>query len=215
MKFFLFIAVISVFSIVPAGADDSKPAAKWLSTLAAKDGELIPDSAVLNHYKNNRINISGDTIELLHDNPAIQGYFNFDLPEILDVPGKLIVTEWRCKLLATGNSACFEVSIAPKVGKNNRIWGFFFRFFPTKATVAGRNINLSGINLRDWNTFRAAIDTKTGEAVFWVNGKNRWKGKIPFLPEKAYKYPFILIGDSSMAITGNIALKYFKIGYVK
>lgn len=209
--FLLLAAMLGIGMALPlSGREADQEKVKWIVEISAQNGKLTASDGVVNSYRPDRIRINGNEITLLNDNPQFNGKLSLNAPDLLNRPPKLLLAEWKTRILSEDGTEALEVSIGPSAGKPKEVYGLFFRLSGDQVAVPGGKADVRGINLRTWNVFQTALDTESGEGALWINGRLCWQGKVRIY--QVFPKPFAHIGDDSTAITGNVALEYFKLG---
>ncbi len=202
-------------------APELEPAASGAITpvagVAVVDGKAQVTGKLKNGYKPQFMPIEDGAMKLIHDSGekgADYMRFTINDPALFKTLPPLMVTEWKLRIPAENGEEqpSFQVALAPPRKSGEGSYEVFYRFTPTRVICNRGEVKFPGVDLRQWNTFRVALDTGNGAYALWINGKLMQVGTTT---DGAWrKTPFCHIGDASGQVGGKAELAYLTIGTV-
>ncbi len=176
-----------------------------LAAVTVKDGALVIDKGITSFYRANSVVPDEDGVLLLHRARNANPYLRFNGVLPLADPPRFLVAEFTVRALEDGPNGepALLFNLAPvRPGKENQTWETELLIGTTALqcdSLKGR-IDYGIINLLQDNTFRYAVDTQTGKAVLWCNGRLLLAGSVT--RGIGRKEPFAMFGDGSGRVDG-------------
>ena len=183
-----------------------------------QNGAVVCRSDIVNHYVANSIVADDDAVLLLHRHRNRDPYLEFTpaiMPQLQNPP-RFLLAEFTAGVLAdgpNGEPALLFVLAPNRPSQQNATWevGVLVGTQLVQCESFKSRISFNGIDLHQDNTFRIAMDTQTGNAVLWCNGKLLQAGSIS--RGVGRKSPFSYIGDgASKAVNGIVRFKGAVVG---
>ena len=192
-----------------------------LAQVAVRNGGVVLGEGVVNvRYAADGIVQDNEAVLLLHRHRNGGPYF--DLAPAMQAqllePPRFLLAEFTAAALADGPNGepAFLFNLAPvRPGKENQTWEFDLRIGTGALfcdSLKGR-ADCADINLAHDNTYRVAMDTQTGKAVLWCNGKLLLAGTISRGVGRTA--PFAYVGDASAGVDGIVRFKGAAVGVPK
>ena len=188
------------------------------ASVGVVDGKLALEKFT-NRYNPGLCPVEGNALKLIHNTGIPKDEYQcFMVPiadPILTKPSAVVVAEWRVKVLE-GDFAKpgFCVVLGPARPSGRGCWETSIRFTPDTVIVYNEKLAAPSYRPGEFNTCRAAIDTRSGNLVLWINGKVALARRIDFLGRQRPQC-FCTVGDGSGAVAGMALLEYFKYGAAK
>ncbi len=200
-------------ALVDAVAAEIVPQAEIFS----RNGKIETTGMVSNDYRPEYAEVQRDVIRLVHDSgEAGADYQAFAVtdPQLLENPPAILGAEWRVRVTGGETGApSFQLVLAPSRGEaGGGVWEFSCRSTPDGVVTNLGVVGPAALKADEWNTFRVAIDTRSGDAALWINGKPVANGVIS--DGASRPEPFISIGDGSAGVSGRAELEYVRIGAI-
>ncbi len=180
-----------------------------LAAVAVKDGALAIDKGITSYYKPTAVVPDGDGVLLLHRARNANPYFNFTSILPLEKPPRFLLAEFTAAVFAdgpNGEPAGLFVLTPARAGHEGQFWdaGFFLSTTALRCDAMRGRIDYTGLDLHQDNTYRYAIDTETGNAVLWCNGRLLLADALRTGTAKA---PAAYFGDGSGRVDGILRFK--------
>ena len=180
-----------------------------LAAVAVQDGALVIDKGITSYYKPTAVVPDGDGVLLLHRARNVNPYFNFTSVLPLEKPPRFLLAEFTAAVLADGpkgEPAGLFVLTPARADHEGQFWdgGFFLGTTGLRCDTMRGRIDYAGLDLHRDNTYRYAVDTQTGNAVLWCNGRLLLADALRTGTAKA---PAAYFGDGSGRVDGIVRFK--------
>ena len=189
------------------------------ASVGIADGQLALETFT-NRYNPERYPVVNGALKLIHNSGIPKDEYQcFMVPvndPMLTSPAPVLVAEWKVKVLeGDDKKPGFGVVLGPARPSGRGCWEVSIRFTPD-AVIINHSEKIPAPSYRpgEFNTCRAAIDTRSGDFVLWINGKVALARRIDFMG-KTRPQAFCTVGDGSGMVAGMALLEYFRIGAAK
>ena len=189
-----------------------------LASVQVEKGACVLSPGACSTYTSEgcRVSEDGKALLLEHDLPQSMQAFNLASALTAENQQHYLAAEWSIQALRDGakGEPCLQFAFAPARPNSKGVWEFNVKC-STKGitTLLGGGLPVDEFNPTAENHFRLIIDTQSGEAALWCNGKLATCGTIRAGSERPK--PFALIGDGSGNIAGQARLGYVRVGFVE
>ena len=189
----------------------------WQFEADFKAGRLPAREQLRHDYRPERLTptADGSGLRLDHNDPE-RPFQTFSLEEAVWKSGAagIVVAEWRLRIPAQDPEqfpARFQMILRPPVpGGGARSYEGVFRFEENRLLHPWGVYEFGPEMLRDYHTFRAAVDPASGEGALWIDGGIIAAGRLL----AAANRPGCLWGDISSSVDGVAELSAVKFAWL-